>query len=196
MVTPQRPLFRAYQQDPEAVRTWLEEEYPAIQKLARQENGTTWARRGQTPVVRTTGSRFGLNMLSAISAKGLFRFMVVEGRVNGQVFVDFLERLIHKQERPVFLIVDNHPTHRAKMATQFVDSTEGKLRLFYLPPYSPELNPDESVWRHVKHHNLGQQVVRSKAHLKDLVINCLRSLQRTPRLICGFYCAPSFRYAL
>lgn len=211
--TPQRPLFRAYQQDPEAVKTWLEEQYPAIQKLARQENatiyfadeagirsdyhsGTTWAPRGKTPVVRTTGKRFGLNMLSAISAKGLFRFMVVEGRVNGQVFVEFLKRLLHHQERPVFLIVDNHPTHRAKVVTQFVASTEGRLRLFYLPPYSPELNPDESVWRHVKHHNLGQQIVTSKAHLKQLVISCLRSLQRMPRLVRGFYYAPSLRYAL
>lgn len=211
--TPQRPLHRAYQQDPEAVRRWLAEEYPQIQKLARQElatiffgdeagirsddhSGTTWAKRGQTPVVRTSGARFGLNMISAVSAKGLLRFMVVEGRVNATVFVEFLKRLLHNQERPVFLIVDNHPSHRAKLVAEFVASTDGKLRLFFLPAYSPELNPDESVWRHVKSHNLGRQLAKSKTDLKQLLLSCLRRLQRLPRLIRGFYYAPSLRYAL
>ena len=114
-------------------------------------SGTTWAAVGQTPVVKSTGSRFSLNMVSAISAKGSMRFMVVEGRMNGERFIEFLKRLIHNAGRPIFLVVDGHPSHRAKIVAQFVELTEGRLRLFFLPGYSPELNPDEFVWKYVKH---------------------------------------------
>jgi transposase len=211
--TPQRPRFRAYQQDPEAVRLWLEEGYPEIQRLARQEgatiyfgdesgirsdyhSGTTWAPRGKTPVVTTSGARFGLNMISAISAKGLLRFMVVEGKLNGSVFVEFLKRLLHNHQGPVFLIVDGHPAHRGKLVSQYVASTEGRLRLFFLPGYSPELNPDELVWRHVKHHNLGRQTLADAVDLHEKVLSCLHRLQKLPSVIRGFFHAPTVRYAL
>lgn len=211
--TPQRPLFRAYQRDPAAVQRWLDAAFPEIKRLAKQEkatiyfedeagirsdyhSGTTWARRGETPVVKTTGARFSLNMVSAIAAQGLLRFMVVEGRIDAGVFVDFLKRLVHNEKHPVFLIVDSHPTHRAGIVKDFVASTKGRLRLFFLPAYSPDLNPDELVWRHVKHHNLGRQVVDGPWHLKSLLISCLRTLQRQPRLVRGLFYAPSVRYAL
>lgn len=212
-LSPQRPLFRAYQQDPEAVQRWREEDYPAIQKLAKQEDaviyfgdeagirsdyhsGTTWAPQGQTPVVRTTGSRFGMNLISAVSAKGQLRFMVTPQRMTAPVFVEFLRRLIHNQERPVFLIVDNHSTHKARMVKDFVEEAKGKLRLFYLPPYSPQLNPDEWVWRHVKHHRVGRQVVTGPAQFQELVLNSLRRLQKLPATIRGFFYAPDLRYIL
>lgn len=211
--TPQRPLFRAYQQDPEAVQRWLDTEYPAIQRLARAEgatiyfedeagirsdhhSGTTWGRRGRTPVVRTTGARFALNMLSAIAAKGQLRFMVTEERVNAPVFLTFLKRLIHNQDGPVFLIVDGHPSHRAHLVRDFAAATDGRLRLFYLPSYSPELNPDESVWRHVKTQRVGRQVVTGPAQLEQLVSHALRRLQRLPQTVCGFFYAPELRYVL
>jgi transposase len=104
--------------------------------------GTTWAPVGQTPVVKTTGARFSLNLISAISAQGLMRFMTVEGKLNGEKFVEFLGRLLHNSQRPIFLIVDGHPAHRAAVVKRFVESSQGRLRLFYLPSYSPELNPD------------------------------------------------------
>ena len=161
-LTCQRPLFRAYEQNPTLVQQWRERDYPVIQALAKREgaeiffgdeagirsdyhSGTTWGVRGQTPVVAATGQRFGINMISAISARGLLRFMVVKGKVNGPKYIEFLQRLIHNAPRPVFLIVDGHPVHKARTVKDFVASTEGRLRLFYLPPYAPELNPDEQV---------------------------------------------------
>jgi transposase len=156
----QRPLWRAYQQDPEAVRRWTEEEYPAIRRRARKlgaeiyfgdeagvrsdfHSGTTWGQRGKTPIVSSTGARFGANMISAVSAQGKLRFMVKKGRVTATAFLEFLKRLLVNAERPIFLIVDGHPTHKAKCVRKFVDAQQGKLELFYLPGYSPELNPDE-----------------------------------------------------
>ena len=115
--------------------------------------GTTWAPVGQTPAVRTTGARFGLNMISAISAQGALRFSVLTGTLTAAGFIAFLKRLIHDAQRagagPVFCIVDNHPAHRAKAVDRFVDSTDGALRLYRLRAYSPQLNPDEWVWKNV-----------------------------------------------
>lgn len=153
----QRPLFPAYQQNPSLVEKWLKEEYPKIRALAKRQNaeiffedesgirsdfhsGTTWGKKGQTPVVRVTGKRFSLNMISAITAQGAMHFMVVRVGVGAEMFIEFLNKLIHRRRRPVFLIVDGHPSHRAKVVTEYVSSLKGKLRLFFLPPYSPELN--------------------------------------------------------
>jgi transposase len=211
-LTCQRPLWRAYEQDPARVERWRTEEYPAIRALARKQNaeiffsdeagvrsdyhgGTTWGPRGQTPVVPATGQRFGLNMISAVSARGQMRFMLVKGKLNGPRYVEFLKRLVHRAPRSIFLIVDGHPVHRARAVTAFVASTNGRLRLFCLPPYSPELNPDEQVWNHVKHHGVGRAVVAGAAHLKALVLRRLRQLQRTPELVRGFFLMPDTRYA-
>jgi transposase len=106
--------------------------------------------------VPTTGARFSLNLISAVSPGGEMRFMTVDGRMNAAKFIEFLKRLMTGTDRPVFLIVDGHPTHRAVKVKKFVTATEGRLRLFFLPPYSPELNPDESVWNYVKNHNVGK----------------------------------------
>ena len=166
-LSPQRPLYRAYQQNPEAVERWKQEQFPAIRTQAKAEGatiyfadeagirsdyhaGTTWAPIGRTPIVRTTGARFSLNMLSAVSAQGALRFMIHEGTVNAAVFIDFCRRLLRDADGPVYLVVDGHPAHRARATTEFVASTEGRLRLFLLPGYSPELNPDEWVWKNVK----------------------------------------------
>jgi transposase len=171
-LSPQRPLRRAYEQDPKLVDTWLAKEFPKIQALAKRERaelffgdeagirsdfhaGTTWAPRGETPVVPATGQRFGLNLISAISPRGELRFMTVEGRMNADKFIEFLRRLLHGARRRVFLIVDRHPAHRAKKVREFVEATGGRLRLFFLPSYSPELNPDELVWNHLKNHGIG-----------------------------------------
>ncbi|MBI5059915.1 IS630 family transposase, partial [candidate division KSB1 bacterium] len=170
-MSPQRPLHRAYQRDPERVEKWLNEEYPAIRALAREEgaqiffgdeagvrsdyhSGTTWAPMGETPVVETTGARFGVNLVSAISSKGQLRFMLVDGKMTAEKFIKFLKRLIDKQDKPVFLIVDGHPTHKAKAVSKYIEATNGRLRLYHLPPYSPDLNPDELVWNHLKNHKI------------------------------------------
>lgn len=211
-LTCQRPLFRAYQQDRSLVERWLKEEYPKIRTRAKREkaeiffedesgvrsdfhSGTTWAPKGQTPVVRATGQRFSLNMISAISARGELRFMVVRGGVGAGVFITFLKRLVHGQRRPIYLIVDGHPSHRAKKVKSYVESLQGKLRLFFLPPYSPELNPDELVWNDVKNNGVGRTLVHGPADLLRAVVGRLRYLQKTPEHVRSFFRHPETRYA-
>lgn len=210
-LSPQRPLRRAYQQNPEAVDHWLKEEYPAIKKRAREvgaeiyfadeasvrsdyHSGTTWAPRGKTPSVRTTGARFSVNMISAVSAKGKLRFMLTEGRLTGDVFVGFLKRLLHGAERPIFVITDRHPVHRSARVRRFVESTNGRLELYFLPSYSPELNPDELVWNHVKRHQVGKKFVSGPDQFKKLVLAALHRLQKLPHVIRGFFREPSLTY--
>lgn len=208
----QKPLWRAFQQNPEHVEKWIKEDYPMIRALAREQkadiffgdesgvrsdfhSGKTWAVRGKTPVVSTTGARFGYNVISAISPKGAMRFMLVKGTVNANAFIDFLKRLIHNWQRSVFLIVDGHPVHRSIAVSDFVASTKGRLQLFYLPPYSPELNPDEQVWNHLKNHDIGRQPVNDIDQLKRIIISHLRKLQKLPSLIKSFFKLPDTAYA-
>lgn len=203
-LSPQKPLRRAWQQDQDRVDSWLKTEYPAIRKEAKKfgatiyfgdeagvrsdyHSGTTWAIKGQTPVIPATGARFGLNMISAVSAKGRMRFMTINGRINAGRFVGFLQRLIKDETKPVFLVVDGHPVHRAKKVQAFVASTGGRLRLFHLPPYSPELNPDEQVWSHLKHHRLGKMTIKTKDELIARVHSALRSIQKTTVLVMSFF---------
>lgn len=208
----QKPLWRAYQQDPAAVQKWIDEEYPKIRRKARKvgasiffadeagvrsdfHSGTTWAKRGQTPIVSSTGQRFGANMISAISARGQLRFMLTKKRVTAKVFIEFLKRLMVNAPGPVYVIVDGHPTHKAKCVRQFVEAQEGRLMLFLLPSYSPELNPDEYVWNDLKNNCLGRKVIKSKAELRMQVISHLRKLQKMPELIKSFFRSPTTKYA-
>lgn len=212
-LSPQRPLRRAYQQDKKRVEYWLKKEYPRIRELAQEENatiyfsdeasirsdfhsGTTWAPKGQTPIVEATGARFSLNLISAISAKGLMRFMTIDGKLNSEKFIEFLTRLIYNAESPIYLIVDGHPVHKSKKVSKFVESTKGKLKLFFLPPYSPELNPDELVWNHLKNHKMGKTWFKGPDEMKRKVITFLKSLQRLPKKIRGFFKEPHVQYAI
>jgi transposase len=196
-ITPQKPLWRAYQQDPERVRQWIQAEYPAIARQAQQERaeiwfgdesgvrsdyhaGTTWAARGKTPVVRTTGARYRLNMLSAVNRRGKMRFMIEAKGLNADVMCRFLDRLMAGQKRRIFLILDGHPIHKSARLARKVTAFDGRLRLFLLPPYSPELNPDEGVWREVKGHRLGRAGIFSFADLKSKALGALRHLARRP----------------
>lgn len=211
-LTCQKPLWRAYQQDGSRVQQWLKREYPRIRAQAKQEkaeiffedesgvrsdfhSGSTWAARGQTPIVRVTGQRFSLNMISAISPRGALRFMVVKGGVGARVFIEFLKRLMHGQRRSVFLIVDGHPAHRAKIVKEFVESLEGKLRLYFLPPYSPELNPDELVWNDVKNNAVGRSKLDGPKDLHRAVVGRLRFLQKRPDRVRSFFQSPDTCYA-
>jgi len=211
-LSPQRPLWRAYQRDRERVEKWVNEEYPKIRALARKlkadiffgdeagvrsdfHSGTTWAVRGKTPIVSTTGARFGCNMISAVSARGAMRFMLVEGKLNGEVFVGFLKRLIHNWPRPVLLIIDGHPVHRSVAVSKFVASTKGRLQLFSLPPYAPEVNPDEQVWNHLKNHRVSKQPIVGPDHLKHMVLSNLRRMQKLPSLVRSFFGMPETVYA-
>jgi transposase len=210
-MSPQRPLHRAYQQNPKAVDRWKREEYPAIQARAEAEEatiyfadeagirsdyhaGTTWSPVGQTPQVKNTGARYSVNMISAVSAKGALRFAVYEGNTNAATFINFCKRLLHDAPGPVYLIVDGHPAHRAAAVKQYVASTGGRLKLFRLPGYSPELNPDEWVWKNVKHDRIGKTGVTSKEDLKSKAVGALRRLQKRPGLVRAFFADPHLRY--
>ena len=212
-LTCQKPLHKAYERNPSQVKSWLREEYPNIRKLANKEgaqiyfgdesgvrsdyhSGTTWAPKGKTPEISSTGKRFSLNMISAISSKGDMRFMTVGVNVTGKVFILFLKRLILDVNGPVYLIVDGHPVHKSKQVREFVDSTGGLLKLFYLPPYAPDLNPDELVWNHLKYHCIGKLFIKTKEELKERVIHYLKSLQKKPDIIRSFFLKPSLKYAI
>jgi transposase len=211
-LSPQRPLWRAYQRDPQAVERWLKEEYPAIRDAARKANGevwfgdesgvrsdahsgTTWAPKGRTPIVNTTGARFGLNVISAVNRRGSLRFMCVEGKVSADVFIAFLRRLVESAGHPVYLVVDGHPTHKSAKTRRFVDSTDGRLNLFFLPAYSPDLNPDELVWNNLKRRGTGNRAITGPDQLKKLVLSHLRSMQKNAELVRSFYHTSSTEYA-
>jgi transposase len=211
-LTCQRPLLRAYQQNPQAVEKWLNETYPKIRELAKKARariffgdeagirsdfhaGTTWAPKGETPIVESNGSRFGLNIISAISAKGEMRFMLVEKNITADKFIKFLSRLIEGVTYRIFLIVDGHPVHRSKRVKSYVASTQGRLGLFYLPGYSPELNPDEFVWNELKNTFVGRKFIASKNDLKKVVIGGMRRLQKNPEKIKSYFQAKHTQYA-
>src|SRR5262249_32665243 len=158
--TPQKPVRRAYERNPEAVRRWLQEEYPAIRNCAKRENaeiywgdemglrsdhqaGRSYSPRGKTPVIPGTGKRFGCNVVSTITNRGRLAFMVFKVRFTARVMVEFLGRLLRHAKRKVFLILDGHPVHRSRTVKEWLKENQARIRLFLLPGYSPELNPDE-----------------------------------------------------
>ena len=130
-----------------------------------------------------------------MSAKGAIRFMVVRGGVGAGVFINFLQRLLHGQRRPIYLVVDGHPSHRSKRVKAYIESLQGKLRLFFLPPYPPELNPDELVWNDVKNNGVGRTLVHSPKDLMRAVVSRLRYLQKSPDMVRSFFQAPETSYA-
>ena len=137
-------------------------------------------------------------MISAISAQGALRFSVLAGTLTAAEFIAFLQRLRHDAQRagagPVFVVVDNHPVHRAKAVVKFVDSTDGALRLFRLPAYSPQLNPDEWVWNNVKHDGVAPAAVKGPEQMTAVLTARLRRLQRLPHLVRGFFADPELAY--
>ncbi len=203
-LTPQRPLHRAYQRDETKVTAWKEQCYPEIKKLAKRKkamiyfgdeasirsdhhSGTTWAPIGKTPVVKATGARFSLNMISAISPMGQMRFMLFTGKMNSDQFIKFLKRLTYRSDKPIFLILDGHPVHKSKKVKEYVEGTNGMLRVFILPPYSPNLNPDEWVWNWLKNHKLGKTTITGPDQFKALALKFMRQLQKLPSTIKGFF---------
>jgi transposase len=211
-LSPQRPLWRAYQADAEAVEAWKTEKFPAIRAEAAKvgavvlfhheasirsdfHSGTTWGVVGHTPVVKTTGARYRVNMISAVSAQGALKFMLTEGNVNSEVFIDFCKRLQHDYgDKPVFLVVDGQLSHKSKKTKEWVSSTNGQFRIFYLPAYSPQLNPDEWVWNNVKSARVGRAGVVSLEDLRHKVTAALQRLVDVPGIVRGFFGDPDLRY--
>jgi transposase len=211
--SPQRPQRRALEQNPAAVRRWLEETYPAIRAQARREGGVvlwldemgvrsdaaagrSWAPVGQTPVIKRTGKRFRVNMISAVSNAGMLRFRLFVGSFSGPVFIDFLRRLLRDCDgRKVHLIVDGHPVHRAKAVSAWVGRHADRIELHFLPGYSPELNPVELLNHDVKANAAGRRRPRSADELRTELHGYLRRRQRQPAVLVRFFDHPTTRYA-
>jgi transposase len=208
----QKPLSRAFEKDETLVKRWVERDFPKLRALAKKERavvffsdesgvrsdfhaGTTWGIRGKTPVIHHTGKRFHLNMLSAISAKGELRFMTSRKRVSAPLFVEFLRRLITNYPKKIFLVVDGLPAHKAKSVQRFLDSAKDRIRLFFLPPYAPEINPDELVWNDVKNNGVGRALIRDTRDLDPAVNSRLRLLQKNPEKVRAFFQMDTTRYA-
>jgi transposase len=211
--SPQRPQRRALEQNPAAVRRWLAETYPAIRAQARREGGVvlwldemgvrsdaaagrSWAPVGQTPVIKRTGKRFRVNMISAISNAGRLRFRLFVGSFNGPVFIDFLGRLLRDcRGQKVHLIVDGHRVHHAKLVSAWVGRHADQIELHFLPGYSPELNPVELLNHDVKANAAGRRRPRSASELRDELHGYLRRRQRQPQVLVRFFNHPTTRYA-
>lgn len=210
--TPQKPMRRAFERDPKAVKKWLDEEYPAIRKKAKETGaqiywgdemglrsdhvtGRTYGLRGITPVVPGTGRRFGCNMISAITNRGALNFMVFDGKFNARVFLEFLRRLVKQVRRRIFLVVDSHPAHKSKKVRDWVTKCEGKIQMFFLPGYSPDLNPDEMLNQDVKSNALGRRRPHTQSEMIKDVRSYLRKRQRRPHLVKRYFLETSVRYA-
>lgn len=210
--TPQKPLRRAYERDPKAVRKWLDEEYPEIAKAARKQGaeihwgdemglrsdhqtGTSYSRKGNTPVVPGTGQRFRCNMLSTVTNRGKLAFMVFTQRFMADVMIAFLRRLVRHADRKVFLIVDRHPVHRSKKVTRWLARHVDDMELFFLPSYSPELNPDELLNHDVKSNALGRTRPRNQTEMIQNVRSYLRSTQKQPDVVQTYFRKDSVSYA-
>jgi len=210
--TPQKPLRRAYERNPVAVKKWLREEYPAIKRRAKREQGeilwgdemglrsdrqagTSYGRKGQTPVILGTGQRFRCNMISAISNQGRLAFMVFKQRFTAQVMLDFLRRLVRHAGRKVFLVVDGHPVHKSKKVKQWLEKHASDIELFLLPGYSPELNPDEYLNQDVKSNALGRQRPNNQTEMIANLRQRLRSTQRKPHKVKNYFQHPHVKYA-
>jgi transposase len=210
-LTPQKPLQRAYQRDPEAIEKWRRETFPAIAKQAKAAggevyfwdesgfradsvHGRTWGKKGQTPVVERPGQRQSISAASAVNARGGFWYCTYEGGLNAGLFVELLRKMMRRRTAPVHLVVDGLPAHKTKRVKDYVASTNGMLTLHFLPGYAPELNPDELVWSHMKRTGVATTPLRRGEKLRDKIEAQLAKIKRLPKLVISFFRAPDVAY--
>jgi len=211
-LTPQKPLRRAYERDPQAIEQWLDDEYPHIERRAKRQGaeihwgdqmglrsdhqtGTSYGRRGQTPVVPGTGQRFRCNVFSSLTNRGSLAFMVFTKRFNADVFIEFMQRLIRHAGRKVFFVVDRHPSHCARKVKDWLAARRDQIELFYLPPYAPELNPDEYLNQDIKSNALGRRRPQDQDEMKSDVRSFLHSTQKQPEVVMSYFQADEVQYA-
>jgi transposase len=156
----------------------------------------TWGAKGETPIVATSGQRQRVNAISAVNASGAFWYDVYTGKFNAELFISKLKAFMRRQRRPVFLVLDGHPAHRAKIVAAYVQSLKGQLELHFLPGYAPDLNPDEFVWNHLRQSGVTKTPLKQNEQLKARVEKDLAKIKRNPRLVRSFFCAESVGYIL
>src|SRR5208283_1310102 len=210
-LTPQKPLQRAYQRDPEAIEAWRRTRFPAIARQAEASggevyfwdesgfradavHGRTWGQKGQTPVVERPGQRQSISAASAVNARGAFWYCTYEGGLNAELFVALLRKMMRHRSRPVHLVVDGLPAHKTALVKNYVVSTNGMLTLHFLPGYAPELNPDELVWSHMKRTGVARAPLRGDEKLRDKIAAQLAAIKRMPQLVRSFFQAPTVAY--
>jgi len=208
----QKPWFRANEQDEEKVERFLTDTFPRIQRLAarigadiafedeagiglRTHAGKTWGEIGATPEVPVSGKRGGYNMLSIVTASGKLLFSIEENKINSERYIVFLKQILKGRTKPLILIADRASFHRSKKVREFVRSHRTQIRIFFLPSYSPELNPDEQVWNMVKAKEVGKKAPQGKSELRKKVESALRSLQNKTETVKSFFQLPYTKYA-
>ncbi len=186
--TPQKPIKKAFEQKPEKVQKWLEQEYPSIKRRAVREKaviyfgdetgcrsthqaGRSYAPKGKTPMIMATGKRFTVHMISAISNRGHLQFMLMDAGFNSEVFQTFLEQMIKYSKQKVFFITDNHPAHKTKKPNQWLEDNKKKIEVLFIPAYSPELNPQEYLNQDLKTNIIGKKRAINKEQLKKNINN-------------------------
>lgn len=203
--TPQKPERRAKECNEVEVKRWLKETWPKIKEHARRWQamlyfqdesgisltpvlGKTWAPKGKTPIVKVTGKRGGFCLTSAISPAGRMVFRIEKERITANVHIEFLEQIIkHHPHRKIIVVEDKAPPHTAKKVGKFVEERKKIFALYYLPSYSPKLNPDEHVWAYLKNHGLKDHQAQSTIELEKLTLSKMKSIQRKKNSVKSFF---------
>jgi transposase len=210
--TPQKPLKRAYEQNPKAVQRWLDDEYPAIAKRAKEEgaeihwgdetglrndsqHGRSYAPRGKTPAIRLSAKRQRINLISSITNQGKVRFMTYHEKMNADVLIRFMTRLIKDADQKTFLVLDNLRVHHSKKVKAWLADHQDQIEVFYLPSYSPEINPDEYLNCDLKAGVHSRPPTRTKGDLKRKTITHLRRVQKLPERVKSYFQHPKIAYA-
>ena len=210
--TPQKPLKKAYEQSPAAVNKWLGATYPEIAARAKQEGaqihwgdesglrsddvrGRGYAPKGQTPVLRVNARREGLSVISTVTNKGQMRWKIFSGALNAKILIDFLERLTRQQRWKIFLILDNLRVHHSKLVKHWLAENAEKIEVFYLPSYSPELNPDELLNADLKQRVTTAAPARTGKALLRTAVRSLRSIQKQPQRVQNYFQHKDVSYA-
>jgi transposase len=210
-ITPQKPLRRAYERDPVAIKQWTTAVFPRLRARAQRSGakiffldeagvrsdqvlGRTWGVRGQTPEVATSGQRQSVSAISAVNARGAFWYAIYTQRLNATAFIGLLAHFMRRRTGKVLLVLDGHPAHTAKAIAHYVQSLRGRLELHFLPGYAPELNPDEFVWNHLKRQGVSKTPLRHGESLRSRVHADLAAIKSRPRLVRSFFHAPSVAY--
>lgn len=211
-MTPQRPIQRAREQNSVAVNKWLEETYPEIKKQAVKDGATifwadetgvqngcnygkSYAPKGKTPVVKKQGKRLRINMISAVSNKGTVRFMVYSSTMNQQRFIEFLKRLVKGADKKVFVIVDNLKVHHGKIVKKWAEDNSENIELFFIPSYSPELNPDEYLNRDLKRNVNRSSAPKDIEQLKRNLVSFMHRIQKLPSRVKKYFKSRHVNYA-
>lgn len=203
-LTPQKPLRRAYERDEEAVKHWVKNVYPKVKKYAKKTGAEifwldeasirsddplqrTWGEKGKTPVVKTSGQRQSINAISALSNKGGFWYHIYNGKFTADKCVECFKDFQRSQRRPVILIVDGHPVHKSKKVLDYVESQDGNLEMVFLPPYAPDLNPDELVWNHMRNIGTSKKPLKEGESLMNRAHRDLQSIKENKKLVKSFF---------